>query len=148
MVLEGEMVKSRILEALAAVLLTILVAAPPLSGAEAVPKTLVVTAHDGEGSQELWLHGVKSPGASGVRVYVVPPGATSSTPNEKFRVATVFFSHGSANEEGQTFVIPLSESVRGEARIMVVPVSAPHKVAETSPQVESAEIKGIRVASR
>jgi len=108
-------------------------------------KTLVLMApqpkSDG-GERQLWLRGVKSAGASGIRVYLMPASEPKTEPEEGSRVGTVFFGHRSDGDDaGQTFVLPLRSSISGQVRLVIVPIPAKKDLAAGRVQLESAEIK-------
>jgi hypothetical protein len=115
---------------------------PLLWGADRLSKTVVVTAQAASGDQQLWLHGVKSPGARGIRVYVNPSSTLDVQPDDQSRVGTLFFSDGADGKgQGETFVLSLPSPVTGQARILIVPIPAKEDHARGRVQVESAEIK-------
>ena len=121
-----------------------------LSCANQAEKSIIVTAEQSkqcDGAQQLWLQGVKSPGALGIRVYMTTT-AQGKDVGEDSRVGTVFFSHPGDGSKGQTFVIPLPAPVTGKKRIVIVPITK-SKQGETAPvQLESAEIKSSADAGR
>jgi hypothetical protein len=101
-------------------------------------KTVVIKAESQEGEQQLWLRGVKSPGARGIRVFL-NPSPSDPDPEDKSRIGTVYFSHSVTNA-GETFVLPLPSRVDGEARIVIVPIPDKQDSAKGPVELESAEI--------